>query len=399
MQKSIRIDTQTSRFLDSIRGFSAMIVLVGHINQIFILPYFGTASRLDDIFNFLASYAVMAFFIISGFVIGTNILRNIQENQEKFKVRVFLYDRLTRLVPPLLFSLLITIGVYAIIHYLNLNGNQAFLLPGDLYIVREKATMEWNSILYSLLFIQNISLSTTPPLMNGPLWSLSYEFWFYMLAMVFTNWLVNKRFFTGGILLMGMIVIFISIKNYLFLAFFLTWCGGVGWAILYHLRRDLYKKMEIYLLPVLLGLVGTIFFSDGMGLRALNNPYLELNFALFQTILCLAGMLILMQIASRLENKSSNFLGIYKTARFSFTLYVIHFPLLMLGFSLLHPILHSLPWGVSALVGSGLGVAILILSSWLSRSIEDKKTIRKVLNKFYDAVVGLVTRRKKTSQM
>lgn len=379
MHNPIKIDPQTSIFLDSIRGLSAIIVLFSHIIQIYVLPYLGTVTPLDDISNFLASYAVMAFFIISGFVIATSILANIQKNEGRFDLREFLIGRLTRILPPLLFALLITYLVYLVISVFNLHGKVSFILPGDLSVIRDSASFDWRSIFGNLLFLQNIVPNVTAPVLNGALWSLSYEFWFYVLAMFFANWVVNKRIVLGGFVMMAIIVCLIYFRSFLFLTFFLTWCGGAVWAVLYHYHKENIKKIKLLALPLILGVAAIMMEQSGIGIFAMNIPYRNLYFAFIQTLICLSLVLIVMEATENLRTRQVNYLGLNKTAKFSYTLYVIHFPLLMLGFSLFHPILHTLPMIVSFLVGSLLGILIILISSVLAKWVENKNGLRRFL--------------------
>lgn len=379
MQKSFEIDPQTSIFLDSVRGLSSIIVLFSHIIQIYVFPYFGTSTPLDDITYFLASYAVMAFFIISGFVITTSILVNLQKNEGRFVLRKFLIARLTRIIPPLIFALIVTFLVYMIITNFNLHGKVSYLIPGDLSVIREKASFSLKSAFGNLLFLQNIVPNFSAPVLNGALWSLSYEFWFYILAMFITNWLVNKRVVFGGFAMVAIVVCLTYFKSFLFFSFFLTWCGGAVWAFFYHFRKDYIKKIKLLVLPVIVGIALILMELSGIGIFALNIPYRNLYFGLIQTCVCLALVIMVMDTTEYLRTKEYKYLGFNKAARYSYTLYVIHFPLLMLSFSFLHPILHPLPMIVSLLVGILVGLLIIQISRFFAKWVENKNSVRKIL--------------------
>ncbi|QDP72365.1 hypothetical protein FOG18_07240 [Legionella israelensis] len=59
-----------SDFLDSARGVSSIVVLLAHVNRFFLLPIYDLNGPLQIIQCYLASGAVIAFFVINGFVIS-----------------------------------------------------------------------------------------------------------------------------------------------------------------------------------------------------------------------------------------------------------------------------------------------------------------------------------------
>src|SRR5204863_44851 len=68
-----------SKLFDVARATSALLVLIGHLYQIIVLPTFGN-SLATRAFFVLAGYSVMVFFVISGYMIGLSIYRNISSN-------------------------------------------------------------------------------------------------------------------------------------------------------------------------------------------------------------------------------------------------------------------------------------------------------------------------------
>ena len=76
-----KIDKKDSEWLDAVRGFSAIVVLVAHINQVYNLPIVGLNGFMHLFFGIAARYAVISFFVLSGFLITTSILKNISNNK------------------------------------------------------------------------------------------------------------------------------------------------------------------------------------------------------------------------------------------------------------------------------------------------------------------------------
>lgn len=74
--------------------------------------------------------------------------------------------------------------------------------------------------------------------------------------------------------------------------------------------------------------------------------------------------------------------GLEASAGFSYTLYIVHYPLFLLGFSLLHPTLHGYDWPLSlgaAAVMVGLGV---VVARALARIVEDRAMINSLARTF-----------------
>jgi peptidoglycan/LPS O-acetylase OafA/YrhL len=63
-----------------------------------------------------------------------------------------------------------------------MHGNQTFRLPGDLYLARDSIIFEKEKFLFTLLMLPGVIKKISSLSMNGPLWTISYEFWLYGLA-------------------------------------------------------------------------------------------------------------------------------------------------------------------------------------------------------------------------
>ena len=64
------------RLLDSFRGLAAIAVLLDHLCATFLLPVLGVTSALSVAMGLLGSWAVIIFFILSGYLITSSILYN-----------------------------------------------------------------------------------------------------------------------------------------------------------------------------------------------------------------------------------------------------------------------------------------------------------------------------------
>ncbi|WP_343531505.1 acyltransferase [Pedobacter sp.] len=157
------------KLIDSLRGLAALIVVEHHIVSLDSekLKSF-TAPTLFEILNWLSNKnveAVLFFFIVSGFSIGLSLAKN--PITDKNSVNEYLYRRAKRILP--IYWLAISIALISL-----------FLFPA-IY----NASFSFYNLLGNLIFLQTPNIAGAwfiPYGNNGPLWSLSYEFYFYLLA-------------------------------------------------------------------------------------------------------------------------------------------------------------------------------------------------------------------------
>ena len=147
----------TSFFLDLLRTAAALIVFIVHCLFFWDGRYFAVAAHT-------AHSAVIVFFVLSGYVIAYSTLRNGRG------LRAYVVARLSRLYSVLAPALILTALLQGIGHALNPDFTQ-FQSHGH-------ETFRYLAVAAHLQSVWTFSAS---PLANGPLWSLSYEFWYYAL--------------------------------------------------------------------------------------------------------------------------------------------------------------------------------------------------------------------------
>jgi peptidoglycan/LPS O-acetylase OafA/YrhL len=144
--------------LEALRGFAALYVVFFHIlpQKIYLL-----GVNIGFLFRF-GPEAVIVFFVLSGFVI-----KYTWEKSKNKSFRYYFTRRFVRLYVPLFFIFLL-----------------GYLLKS--YHEGTLSSPEWPSLLGNLFMLQDV-ISQKPNVIspaymgNGVLWSLSYEWWFYML--------------------------------------------------------------------------------------------------------------------------------------------------------------------------------------------------------------------------
>jgi peptidoglycan/LPS O-acetylase OafA/YrhL len=144
--------------LEALRGFAALYVVFFHA-----LPqkFYFLGINFGALFRF-GPESVILFFILSGFVIKFTYEKSRDKSFKTYFIRRFI-----RLYTPMI---LIFILGYAIkcIHEGGLADPEFLQLGGNLLMLQDVITQKPNVICGVYMG-------------NGPLWSLSYEWWFYML--------------------------------------------------------------------------------------------------------------------------------------------------------------------------------------------------------------------------
>jgi peptidoglycan/LPS O-acetylase OafA/YrhL len=365
----LSLKKQLSSDLDAMRGLAAITVAAAHSVQIWIIPYVGYKSLTSAINGIAAAYAVNVFFVLSGFMIAQSAARH-RRDDGCFLTMEFFKARAYRLLPPYYFAVLLTFVVVGLIHLLALYGAQAYRLPGDVDIVRENAAINWEAfpwfmtLSYGLLKDKGSSL-----LFDGPLWTLSAEWAFYVLVTLWCDARFNGRLAAG--LTFGIAVVtFLIWGSPIFLTFAAIWCLGF-------VLGNSVERVRTAAVVVVALLFAAGFFLSGLGdfWARLSDPYSDVPsrlmfFAGGGLIACLIAWRSLAQGESRLPGWAQS------TARWSYTLYLVHFPILMLGFSLTRPITHPYGLPADALNGFAWLIVAMIVVSKIAPVVEDRWMLR-----------------------
>ncbi|MEJ1225638.1 acyltransferase [Pseudomonas sp. CCNWLW56] len=310
------ITPHQARQLDSVRGLSSLIVLVGHANQTFITPI---ENEHSVVVGFFTQFAVMVFFALSGFLVGTSIFRNIAKNQ-RFLISKYAYDRALRIYPPLIAATFLMISIWQIAPYILPSGTYLFSETSN-KLVRTGIFTNANEIFGSLLFLNGFKTTTPGP--NGPLWSLSYEVWYYVFAgLLFT--LPRRKLLAITLLIMA---IYITRKNQQFIMLSTVWAAGLVLAKLHQSARlpsvkTMRTAAKLLAAATILTIVCVLKLNPGHS--AWLNPwnyFMVISGTWFTTILAMV-----------LQSAISLPTHFHKSAAYSYTLYIIHFPIMLLIF-------------------------------------------------------------------
>ena len=181
----MKISPAQSDFLNWSRWVAAWLVVAEHVRSLIFVDYgeLHSPGVWAKGFYFLTGFgheAVMVFFVISGYLVGGKVWSLCRGG--RFAWRRYLADRLSRLYAVLFVALLLGAAMdWTGYLFFNKYGlyNQGY--EGSIAVlgVAPIARIGWQDFLANTLFLQTIV--GQPYGSNGPLWSLAYEWWYYIL--------------------------------------------------------------------------------------------------------------------------------------------------------------------------------------------------------------------------
>lgn len=293
--------------IEALRGFAALYVLIHHFNL-------GEGTWLKYLLQ-QGQVAVIMFFIISGFVL--NLSNRDQIYFGKISFRKYFIKRFRRIYPVLFFSMLIA-------YFAGCLAQSKFV------------TFNWEEFVANLLNIQD--LARHPGYWyeafagNTPLWSLSYEWWFYMLFFPIVKYVKfeYQRYVAIAISITG----FISYTLFpnqisIILEYFILWWSGIELAEAWKSKQILALKNLIFLyfsLFSLLMLQLSRIFIYRNNLQISYYPVINLMHTAFAIMLITVG-LIWYKIKFVGFNKTIGYFKYF--GPISYSIYLFHYPLVM----------------------------------------------------------------------
>ena len=303
----VRLSGRLTTALDATRAFAAIYVVIHHVALSHDVP-----SPLT-VFRHFGHQAVIIFFLLSGFVIFANERQNMSAGSSQYALR-----RIRRVYPPMLAAM----AMSALLAWTDGRLNEEF---------------RWKSLFATLFFQQDIAAATpgtfaNPFMNNDPLWSLSYELWFYLLfPVVFRAWLRWPQATSSavGLLGAGAYALYTVHSSHVLMmsAYFPIWWLGAMIADAY--GRGCRTIASVWL-PCL-GLAGVVVVALWAALLQpgpnQHYPLLQLNHLASALVLAI----VFFGAAGRFVVRAVEpFKAVAKVvASFSYGLYVLHYPLLV----------------------------------------------------------------------
>ncbi|NVO86111.1 acyltransferase family protein [Hymenobacter terrestris] len=329
MAQTIQKSPNKLAALEAIRGAAAIYVVIHHM--------FGSTELKNVVpalirapFRF-GQEAVITFFLMSGFVIYLATYKKVQ-----LTFRDYFFKRFFRIYPVFLGTLIISV----IINFLNGKA----LTRGDLV-----------DFIGNVFMLQDTGdkpgIFVYPFLHNHALWSLSYEWWFYMLFLPII-WLLSllRHHFNysgpsiypvGAISLLAYAAYLIFPNHMLLIVSYLVlWWAGVACAEIYCRGEQFsFKALKHIYLCLLCMTAATLiplrqrFLEEGPAFNVNGYPFIDFRHYLFAVL-----SLAIIQFSSVIKNLdlSAPLRWFSALASISYGLYCVHFPVFLLALPFIH---------------------------------------------------------------
>ena len=318
--------------------------------------------------------AVMIFFVLSGYFISGSILRDRADH--RWSWTRYLVNRLARLQLVLIPGLLLTLFWDSL--GLSLYGSHPAYTgepqpwAHDFFPVADRFSVR--AFLMNVVFLQMIA---APPFgSNDPLWSLSNEFWYYVLFPLALVALTTPRRLARTIVYLAIFIALLVAVGAWIAVYFPIWLFGTLVYVLPQipaLKRRFPLAVTLGLLLLFCGFVAATHFGAVTTLFAQENTgSVYVSIAGLDYLNGAAFALVLYVI---LHDQSRERTGVYAwTARelagFSYTLYVVHIPVLIF---LRAAWLPDRPWPAAPgyyVLALGLSAGVIVYAYAISRVTE-----------------------------
>lgn len=351
------------QLLESLRGVAALVVLFHHVFVIFrprfaplrnAVPWFYEVLQFISDLNLLA---VLFFFVLSGFVI--QLSQQDADFRLPGRVKTYMIKRARRILPLYFLALAVTLLFGFLSDNLSDRSFSGRNLVGNLLFLQTSAAFEESWVI--------------PFGKNGPLWSLSYEVFFYLFFPFFVvavQWMVNKfnlkdkAVYLAVLSAMAFSFVGFAVRYYIFFPYaafmtlFVVWYGGAYLALYYKGKAD-GKAIYIFgCVAIFLVAFNLKFPSDTIKTLIMGFAIVLAGFAFYR--LRFIRKSVLVRGLEQLTNKI-----FFKTGAGSYAIYVLHYPLLLL-------IKHFCPEIPMYLLLPGVLVFVVLmirLEEWVTRLV------------------------------
>ena len=361
-QTNLRTDYQHSVAISLLRGLAALQVAAAHVRAQF---YPGLSTIADPAAGYqllafvtgFAHQAVVIFFLLSGWLVGGSLMNKLDQPHA---LLAYCIDRISRLwivlVPAFAVSLLVGLFVGELASWRAGGAMPEAYAPltfiGNMFGLQDLAFPRYGG--------------------NFALWSLTYETWYYAMFPLAVLMFARPGAFAKAASAVALAVIAWHL-NAAILLYFTLWLMGAGFSRI-HIQAG--RQLQ-WGLAALFVLVAVWFRINGSNNILTEESYLQdlLYGLLFLVLLCSLQTQVAPGDALMLRlGRIGNFF-----AEFSFSLYVIHVPLIFL---LRH--VNQRQFGIAQLDPASLSdfgvylslVVVIVLLAWLFHLPFEAQTYR-----------------------
>jgi peptidoglycan/LPS O-acetylase OafA/YrhL len=375
------LPTEALLYLDLIRGLAALLVLLGHVRDLFYIDAEQLHRRsvpilIGYLISGMGHQCVIVFFVLSGFFIGHSVLASTWT--DRWSWSHYLLRRLSRLYVVLVPGLLLTVVLDRIgMAIFGTDGLYGGHVEGARFLDLPSAMVTSGAKIFlaNLCFLQDLRFPTYGT--NSSLWSLSYEFWFYIVFPLLVRAVVSTRW---RLILVFCALLILALTGWNGVFYFSIWMTGVLVALTWRRLRTGFGRA---------GLSGGLFVFVctlcGTRLHAFKSQ--RLSDAALALVCAVFVAMLLCSATSLRPHRAVRWLGGI-LASSSYTVYVVHFPMVVLAASALgvrrsEPTVATLPAGLATLLivwMCSYGVSLLTerrtddVRRWLERLLARRPT-------------------------
>jgi peptidoglycan/LPS O-acetylase OafA/YrhL len=357
-------ETQASVLLDLVRGVAAILVLLEHWHHIFFFDFgqLTTHRKLLALPYLIVSaghQAVVIFFVLSGYLISGSVFRMFSNGTWSWGT--YGLHRLVRLWIVLLPALLLTVVCDRFgMHLHRATAIELYTGHGGSRILHNVTLNSSPTIWFgNLFFLQDVVVPVFGS--NGPLWSLANEFWYYVLfplglIAVRPGGRWPSRLAYGAAFLLVAYLLRGGIINGL-----PVWLLGTILALLPPLAIDVKWRWlsAVVYIPIFYG------FSKWTSLPVTYSDWML-------GIVTMVFLWILISTGAKRSSGGTSTRGIRTLARFSYTIYLVHLPLLALTAALVLGPSRWQPDMVHTVAGIGILLFVIAFAFIVATATEFK---------------------------
>ncbi len=361
--------TKSKRYpiLDLLRWVAAAAVCEGHLRNLLLADFSQTHSKsvFTSVLYFITGFgepAVVVFFVISGFLVGGRVYDLIGEGPKGIDLERFVIDRFSRIFIVAWPATLVSFVIFLLLRWL---GSDLTIMQSPHWssgwpgVLRDGNTAsEWIAV----IFLLNQFITKTIPI-NGVLWSLAYEWFFYLISFfvvsLFAPAALKLRIFLLAIILA--LFFFDNLEGRTALQFLPIWILGL---VAYILNKKVSTfKYSTRWMPLLAFCVGLIAWR--------LHSFDEIYVGVLSAVLC--------SYASTYQTHQKSLFSAASTrlADFSFSLYCLHAPIVIGALALLQSKGMFLERAIPSVESLGLYLLLSITvysSAYLFSLVTERKT-------------------------
>jgi peptidoglycan/LPS O-acetylase OafA/YrhL len=350
------------RSIDGLRSISVISIVIFHAIAMF-LPTDKIYISIG--FHWIGLIGFVYLFVLSGFLMTLSTKRMFLNS--RFLVRKYIIFRAARILPAYILGLFIVWVLAYLSYYEYLNGLEKSYMGNY--------SLNLNNFIRDLTFTFN--KNTPMQNINGPVWSLRLEIVCYIVL------------FLGAIaisenILVGVIATTINIILLIFSFIYLTdaWIGIFGFAVGFFIAQWPQKALKFTNFPlwkvtIFVGIIG-YFFLSGAFYGNLETRHWSRQ--IYIAIMMLASISLIMPSDENLKKIQKWALPFEKSAAFSYTLYITHYPIFILLTGIFQKPDGLLGYGIYII---GMLAFTFAFSFLLAKVVEQRDTTRQ----WFDRIV------------